>query len=273
MPTEIATKLKEFHKQLTQLRKDVRAQKTERIAKQKICAKAEEVGATWFDDFAHCLSEEGLPPDIVDRYSKGFGRLIKLSHPNNLRKSHLEVLNHLCRSFRDELILPLQQKPTQGWTVNQLGAILANLPDSAQTEYLQEAAACARRGYFRAAIVLGWCAAIDQIHRAIERNGFASFNVASSKMASQTKGRFRKFNQVQNVSSIGELREVFDTIVLWILEGMQLIDGNEHTRLHGCFNLRCQCAHPGNAPVTEYNLLSFFSDITEIVLKNPKLAS
>ena len=74
---------------------------------------------------------------------------------------------------------------------------------------------------------VGLSAAIDQIHHAIERIGFAEFNIASSAMASQTKGRFKKFNQVQNVSSLGELREVFDNIILWILEGMQLIDNNQ----------------------------------------------
>jgi hypothetical protein len=31
-------------------------------------------------------------------------------------------------------------------------------------------------------------------------------------------------------------------------------------------------AHPGEAPVTLYNLLSFFSDVSEIVLKNQKSA-
>jgi hypothetical protein len=89
-------------------------------------------------------------------------------------------------------------------------------------------------------------------------------------MASQTKGRFKKFNAVQNVSSISELREVFDTIILWVLEGLELIDTNQHTRLRSCFDLRCQCAHPGDAPITEYNLLSFFSDLNEIVLRNEK---
>ena len=91
-------------------------------------------------------------------------------------------------------------------------------------------------------------------------------------MASQNKGRFKRFNSVQNISSISELREVFDTIVLWILEGMSLIDSNQHTRLRSCFDLRCQCAHPGDAPVTEYNLLAYFSDLNEIVLKNEKFS-
>ncbi len=44
---------------------------------------------------------------------------------------------------------------------------------------------------------------------------------------------------------------------------------NLHTRLRSCYDLRTQSAHPGDAPVTEYNLLSFFSDLNEIVFRNP----
>jgi len=65
---------------------------------------------------------------------------------------------------------------------------------------------------------------------------------------------------------------VFDRDLLWILEGMGLIDSNQHTRLLSCFDLRNHSAHPGEAPVTAYNLLSFFSDVIEIVLRNPKFA-
>ena len=75
---------------------------------------------------------------------------------------------------------------------------------------------------------------------------------------------------MQNVSSLSETREVFDTVILWVLEGMGLIDSNQHTRLRSCFDMRCQCAHPGDAPVTQYNLVSYFSDLNEIVFKNDK---
>jgi hypothetical protein len=89
-------------------------------------------------------------------------------------------------------------------------------------------------------------------------------------MASQTKGRYKRFNQPQSVASISELREVFDTTILWIVEGMGLIDSNQRIRLRSCFDMRCHGAHPGDAPITEFNLLSFFSDIDQIVLSNPK---
>jgi hypothetical protein len=60
---------------------------------------------------------------------------------------------------------------------------------------------------------------------------------------------------------------------MWVLEGMAFIDSNQHTRLRSCFDMRCQCAHPGDAPVTQYNLLSYFSDLNEIVFKNEKFKS
>jgi hypothetical protein len=189
-------------------------------------------------------------------YSENFQKLIRLSGPSNLRTRYITVLNDVTRKFRTHFVLPVQTSPAT--PTSQLQTLLASVTNANQSEYLKEAIECSRYKLYRAAAMLGWSAAIDQIHRAIEKVGFPKFNIASSAMASQTKGRFKKFNQVQNVSSLSELREVFDNIVLWILEGMQLIDSNQHTRLHSCFELRCQCSHPGEAPVTEYNLLSFF---------------
>jgi hypothetical protein len=69
---------------------------------------------------------------------------------------------------------------------------------------------------------------------------------------------------------LSELREVFDNDMLWVIEGMTLIDSNQHTRLRSCFDMRNQSAHPGEASITEYNLASVFSDIDQIVLSNTK---
>ncbi len=91
-------------------------------------------------------------------------------------------------------------------------------------------------------------------------------------MAAATTGRFKRFSKAANITSIGELREYFDGDMLWVLEGMGLLESNQNTRLRACYEMRCQCSHPGEAPITEYNLLSFFSDIDQIIFKNPKFA-
>ncbi len=261
--------LKTFLDDLKSLRRDVKAETVTQIAKKSLRDRAESLGSQWFKDLSQQLTtKHGFSADTIEPYSSACARLIKLSAPNNKKSSYLSTLDGLVRSFRSDLILPIQQGQTSPSQASSFESFFAQIENADESDYLKEAIACARSGFYRAAAVLGWCAAIDRIHRKIEALGFAKFNVTSAQMASQTKGRFKKFNQTQNVNSTSELREVFDTTILWVIEGMGLIDSNQHTRLRSCFDMRCHGAHPGNAPITEFNLLSFFSDLDQIVLSN-----
>jgi hypothetical protein len=263
-------KLKEFLEALRQLRKDIKGENVKQIGKKDLRTRAEQLGSRWFSEFSTPLSQDiGITADILEKYSEACGRLIALSAPNNLKTSYLEVLESLIKPFRDELVLTVQKRTAMSGSLALLHKILGELPDTNENDYLKEAVSCAQRGFLRASVVLGWCAAIDRIHRRIENVGLSKFNVTSVQMAGQQKGRFKRFSAPQNVNSLSELREVFDTIILWVIEGMGMIDVNQHTRLRSCFDLRCHCSHPGEAPITEYNLMSYFSDINEIVFRNP----
>ena len=74
------------------------------------------------------------------------------------------------------------------------------------------------------------------------------------------------------VDSISDLREVPDRRILSVLDGMEIIDSNQRQRLEYGLDLRIQSSHPGDAEVTLTNLESFFSDLSTLVFKNPKLA-
>ncbi len=261
--------LKTFHDDLKTLRRDLKAEANPQVAKKGLRERAEGLGSRWFSDLSPGLSQLGFSAELVDRYSAACARLIKLSAPNNLKKSYLDALDSLIKPMRDELILPIKSGAVSEAAKSPFNEFVSNLEGVEESEYFQESLNCAKSGYLRAAAVLGWCAGIDRVHRKIEAMGFSKFNVTSAQMASQSKGRYKRFNQTQNVTSISELREVFDTTILWIIEGMGLIDSNQHTRLRSCFEMRCHSAHPGEAPITEYNLLSFFSDLQQIVLENP----
>ena len=263
--------LKALHKRLNDLRKSISNETANTISKAVIRDEAEQIGAYWFSGLDDELASYAIIDEtLLQTYSDNFSRLIKISAPNNRKSSYEVVIRNLTKKYRDDLILPIQKNPASPTNESLLTKMLSGLPNIDEDTYLKEAVKCASHGFYRASVVLGWCAAIDRIHRTIDKGGFPRFNVTSSTMASQNQGRFKRFNAAQNISSLSELREVFDTIILWIIEGMNLIDGNQHTRLKGCFDLRCQCAHPGDAPVTEFNLLSYFSDLNEIVFRNPK---
>jgi hypothetical protein len=253
------------------LARAVKAEGGERIGRQSIRTEAHRIGTSWFSTVRPSIQGGVIPADVLDRYGEDFKRLVKISSPNNRRASYLDTLELLTKRFKAELVLPLQTAPPPTKDASTFDELFASLGEAdVDDAYLKEAVDCARAGFIRAAAVMGWCAAIARIHRTVERIGFTKFNVTSASMASQTQGRFKKFSKAQSVTSMSDLRLVFDTDVLWILEGMGLIDTNQQTRLRSCFDLRNHSAHPGEAPVTPYNLLSFFSDIIEIVLRNPK---
>ncbi len=257
--------LQALHEELKALRRALRGEENPRVAKKSLRHEAERLGRHWFDKVQPDLARtNAISVELLKKYDTGFERLIKLSAPNNLRTSYLETVEALAKQIRIELILPLQTSGANRSPPTVFESFVASLKDPVESAYFQEAIDCAKQGFLRAAAVMAWCAAIDRIHQKIERVGFSAFNVTSAQMASQQKGRFKRFNQTQSVTSLSELREVFDTIVLWVIEGMGFIDSNQHTRLRSCFEMRCHCAHPGEAPITEYNLMSLFSDIQQM---------
>jgi hypothetical protein len=265
--------LKSLKADLASLKAEINRELGPRISKKGIRQKTEALATHWFTDISPVLTKEGLVGlEILEAYETSFNKLLKLSNPNNLRDRYLDVLTSLLKNFRTDLILPIQTAPKRGKEISVLENILTGFASMEEDNYFKEAAQCAKHDLLRASAVMGWCACIDRIHKTIEKIGYSKFNSMSQAMAAQVAGRFKRFNSPQRITSMPELREVFDSNILWILEGMQLIDNNQHTRLRSCFDLRCQSAHPGDAPVTEYNLMSFFSDINEIIFKNPKFA-
>lgn len=256
-------------KRLKALRKALREETHAKVGKRALRDEAKALGATWHKDFAPSL-KNSLTPESLEAYGVQFTRLIKLSAPNNSRTSYMTALDAIIRPYNDDLLIPAQQGLLSGESApTAFDEFFAGLSHS-EGDYLVEAVACAKHGHLRAAAVLGWSAAIDRIHRVLEYQGLDKFNAISHQMKAATVGRYKRFDKSQNVASLAELREVFDTVILWVVEGMGMIDTNQHTRLLSCFDMRCHGAHPGEAPITQYNLMSFFSDLDQIIFKNEK---
>lgn len=251
------------------LRKSLKAEAGKTVNKIAIRAEAKALGGEWHRDFSPKLKHV-LAPEAIENYSTQFTRLIRISAPNNLVSSYLAAVELIIKPFNDELLIPSQQGALGAPTTSSFDAFFASLSNADESDYLAEAIACAKHGHLRAAVVLGWSAAVDRIQRVLEHKGLEKFNNMANQMAVATTGRYKRFKKIDPVTSIVELQEVFDRPLLWVIEGMGLIDTNEHTRLGSCFDMRCHGAHPGNAPITLYNLMSFFSDLDQIIFMNPK---
>jgi len=267
MKEKITIHFSNLYLDLKSFKKSLKVEK-KYISKQSLRNEAERICKLWFDENKSTLNRFGVEKESISKYDGYFKELIKLASSHNLKSSYDKILTGIVSSFQDEIILPIKTSVTKSNIKIEKEYLLANIDNSQEGDYLQEAIDCFDSGFKKASIVLGWCATIDKIHKKIEKIGFDSFNKLTEKLASENKGRFKRFNKKYSISSIGELREVFDNDILWIIEGFGLIDSNQHTRLKSCFDMRNHSAHPGEAPITDYNVLSYFSDIIEIIIGN-----
>jgi hypothetical protein len=268
MKKQLLNSLQIIEEQLKESRKLLKKRTSEFTSTKDILEPLNNVALAWFNDLEKYLQKSDLDNDVIDRYSSNFEQLLKLSSSNNRTKSFFGVVNELLKNFHDDLVIPLKTNAVTFKETTKFTELLEKIDDPEETEYISEAISCLENGFLKASVVLGWCAAIDKIHDKIDSLGYKKFNGATANMFGESKGRFKRFNKKYSINSLSELREVFDSDLLKVVEYMGLIDGNEHTRLRSCFDMRCHAAHPGDAPITEYNVLSFFSDIIEIILLN-----
>jgi hypothetical protein len=228
-------------------------------------------------------------PDIV----MSAGQLAKIihetglgvPHPTQLRKA-IERSGKVLTSTKGFRLKTLARSTVREWLVSVLVAetpttsvakrladLSAKVIDAAERSFMDEAVVCINHGASRAAIVLGWCAAIYRMRKKIEAIGFPAFNAASTHLKNQTSGKYKRWNKEFAITAFGELQTtVFDTDLIIVIEGMGLIDGTQAQRLETCFEYRCHSAHPGDAPISDPHVVVFFNDVVEIVLANPKFA-
>jgi len=255
---------------LGQLKIELRGIKTENVYRKNTRQLAEQTCRGWFEEIEPVIARFGVPDEVVTKYHHLFDKLLRLSVKISWKSTYLGVLNEILSNFKSDLSIVVIKSAGKIITVTHLAKILENVSEE-EKEYLSEALGCADQGFFRASTVLGWNAAVHRLHKVIEKLGFDEFNKKSEEMKNITGGRFKRFNKSFNVHSLSELRAtVFDNDMLWVLEYWGLIDSNQHERLSICLTMRNNSAHPGEAPITEENLASFYSDLKNIVFDNPE---
>jgi hypothetical protein len=271
--SDFVNALKDFKKDIAEVEKVCQKTAGQQIQARTRLERLESLATNWFEYFEPILrSTFHFEEEILDSFREPFGKLLELSGGRPSKKVILTILESILNSYHVRILVPVQKHAIVYARFPSLDSILLNAV-GLEVEYLTEAIECANLGKRRAAIILAWCAAVNRLHLYIEKEGFAKFNQASVQMATIQTGRYKRFNKKFDIQNLSDLRmTVFDNDLLWVLEFLGSIDGNQHERLEICFTMRNTSAHPGEANITDENLLSFFSDISSLIFANPKFA-
>lgn len=271
MKTELLALAREQLEQVASVQRAVKATKPARIQQRKLLDTGAAAARLWFDAVRPALDKVQFRPDMTARFSEKFQALLLMSSKQPYKAGYLEALAEIIASYKTDILHQIEISSFASSSALSIAPYVEGLPAD-EGDFLEEAQRCLSANALRGCIVLGWCATVFRIHSKIAEIGYEKFNTATVEMAGKTTGRFKPFTKKFSIDSRSELQQIFDTDLLWILEYLTLIDSNQHTRLRSCFDMRNHSAHPGLAPITGENLYSFFSDITQIVLKNPNFA-
>jgi len=238
------------------------------VHSESLLSAVQAVATTWFDSVRPALDRAAFSPGMLAHGTDVFERLLRQAKRRSSKSALLSLIAECINVYKD-IIHDIEITSFASTGTLSIAPYIEGLT-SDEGEYLDEAQRCLTVNALRACVVLGWCATIARIHKKIKEIGYEKFSQTTVEMAGKTTGRFKFFTKKYSIQSKSELQTVFDTDLLWVLEYLELIDNNQHQRLRHCFEFRNNSAHPGLAPIKGPNLYSFYSDISEIILKNVK---
>lgn len=270
MKQALLARITQHSSEVGTLRAAIKKHPHPQVQKKALVDGANAVARKWFDEVGPLIWPHRTLEGRHQALSREFESLLGLARSSARKTTYERVLKEIVSEYqkvRHEIEIATLDDPT----ALSIAPYIEGLPLE-ENSYLAEAQRCLTVDGKKACIILGWCATIARIHEKLAALGFEKFNAACKSAQERTYGRFKSFNKRHIVTSISELQQVFDTDLLMVIEFMELIDSNQHERLRHCFLMRNNSAHPGKAPISGENLYSFYSDITKIVLKNPKFA-
>jgi hypothetical protein len=131
---------------------------------------------------------------------------------------------------------------------------LAKLADPNLREYLAEAINCFDSNYFRAAIVMAWCAGYGILRAYLFNRHLTALNTA---MASWKTPR--------TIAKVEDFDELGERVVLDVAKGASAITKEQHKQLVALLDQRNSFAHPSgrkvSAPIAEAYLTQIIDEV------------
>lgn len=279
MKQETLAELGNFRDGLKSLKREVQKNRSLLINQKRLREEARALVTQWDEKLRSPLEHKfKLPSADISDMAEQMKQLYRLSLNPNRKTSYMNTLNSSLRKFNNRFMVPvsftapaIQPSPNMG-TDFDIRSIFPDLSGLNESEYMKEAIICAEAGCLRAAVVLGWCAVIDEMQSYFIRKGFDHLNRLSDNLQKNQSGKFKRWNKKFNITTKSELQTLIrDADLITLVEGDNIITYNQAKTLHWCLHIRNQSAHPGEFSLTKDHLKVFFSDIRYIIIENQKL--
>jgi hypothetical protein len=146
-----------------------------------------------------------------------------------------------------------------------LHALIQNIPDQHEREYIEEAISCLSpvNNAPRAAVIMGWTGTVCNLRRKIDQQGTVGYAAAT--------GHLQAINpKAKPVTNVNDLEDIKDVHLLEVCEKMNILKGKSvKKQLVHCLDFRNGLGHPTQVKPSINKVKAFFDEIIQSVLAVP----
>jgi hypothetical protein len=161
----------------------------------------------------------------------------------------------LTRTEEERIALSLG-RATAVTTSISLRQHMAGISDADLRAYLDEAVGSFEHGFFRAAIVMSWCAAFSVFRDWIFNKNVTTFNAQTAT-----------WKKPKSITVISDLDELSERVIIDTAKQASVISSNEHKVLVHLLDQRNAYAHPSGRSVSAAVSEAFVQQVIDEVLK------
>lgn len=267
---DIAQALEDVLEELISIQKDVSKLTTASVSGQGLRNRVKGAHRHWLPIAGLLEADNIVDTTQLRDVSEAWSAVAKLANSASQKKQYKALLKIIISKTENELLY----KFIKGSAIKTIGDTLRKLvqpiDDPELLMYLDESIQCAERSCVRASVVLAWCAVAHMIHRKLTSIGITTLNTEFGRMKADKGLMFRTFSKDYVFTTATDVQEAADAHLILLCRFLTYLDDTQYKHLRSALDLRNGCGHPTGYQPDPVKLQAYYSDITQLVLLNPK---
>lgn len=269
---DVAQELEDVLEELVSIQKAVNKLTTASVSGAPLRKRVKDTHKAWLPISGVLEAGNLVDAGQLQDVSNVWASLVKLTNSASPKSQYKLLLKTIIAKTESELL----HKFIKGSAIQTIGDTLRKLvqpiSDPDLLKYLDESIRCAETNCIRASVILAWCAVAFKVHQKLVSLTMPVLTVEFGKMKADKGVMFRTFTRDYTFTTDLDVQEAADAHLILMCRFLTYLDDTQYKHLKGALDLRNGCGHPTGYQPDPVKLQAYYSDITQLVLLNPKFA-
>jgi|SRR6185437_4549438 len=269
---DVAQEMEDILEELAAVQKAINKLKTASVSGTQLRNRIRAVQRKWLPVCGNLEAGNLIDAGHLQEVSNAWSSILKLTKNASPKAQYRPLLKLIIAKTESELLNKYIKASAIQTIGDPLRKLVQPISDQDLLRYLDEAIRAAEANCIKASVVLAWCAVAFKIHQTLARLTMPVLTSEMKKMKEDKGLMFRGFTKEYAFNTEPDIQEAADAHLVLLCRFLAYLDDTQYKGLRNALDLRNGCGHPTGYEPDPVKLQAYFSDITQLVLLNPKFA-